>query len=121
MQHHHQQHPHATALLHEGAHAAVHRAEAKSATSMAAESQAMFQKYGSQMFHFAKQNLHLAKELAQAKLAVAKELQNSGISSKEVAKIEGELSKAKVLEQHIVHSETTEAKPALHEAKAMGF
>jgi hypothetical protein len=122
MQHHHQQHPHhATAFLHEGAHAAVHRAEAKSATSMAAEGRAMFQQYGSQMFHFAKKNLHLAKELAEAKLAVAKELQHTGISSNEVAKIEGALSKAKVLEQRIVHSETKEAKQALHEAKAMGF
>lgn len=121
MQHHHHQHPHATALLHEGAHAAAHRAEAKTATSMEAEGRAMFQKYGSQMFHFAKKNLHLAKEIAQAKLAIAKELQHSGISSKEVAKIEGELSKAKRLEQHIVHSETSEAKQALHEAKGMGF
>jgi len=122
MQQHHHQHPHATALLHEGAHAAAGQGAAgKTATSMEAEGQAMFQKYGSQMFHFAKKNLHLAKEIAEAKIAVAKELQHAGVSSTEVAKIEKELGKAKIMEQRIVHSETKEAKAALHDAKAMGL
>jgi len=118
MQQHHHQHPHAMALLHEEAHAA---ATTRTATSMEAESQAMMQRYGNQMFHFAKKNLHLAKEISVAKLAVAKELQTAGMSSANVAKIEEELGKAKVLEQRIVHSETKEAKEALHKAKAYGF
>lgn len=121
MQQNHHHHPHVTALLHEGSHAATHRTEAKAASSMEAENHAMMQKYGSQMFQLAKKNLHLAKEIAQAKIAVAKELHSAGMSSANVKKIEEELSKAKLMEQHIIHSETNEAKQMLHKAKAYGL
>lgn len=117
--HHHHAHP--TALLHEEAHATVYRTMAKTGTSLEAENHAMMQRYGSEMVHFAKKNLHLAKEIAQAKLAVAKELQHAGASSTELAKIEEELGKAKKLEQHIAHSETKEAKKVLNHEKAYGL
>jgi len=115
----HKHHPaHATALIHEGSHAADKRTMAKTESSLEAESHTMMHRYGREMFHFAKQNLHLAKEIAQAKLAVAKELKRAGANSDEVAMIEEELGKARKLEQRIVHSETKEAKEILHKEKS---